>query len=119
LCHPFRALGQQEEFHIPALTHDVPGFFPPRVSLLQEKIGGHANPDQLATFDFVLSLAILLQRVAKPRLGAVNGAAILASLGIQKVHIAVLTAFAALDAAVPGIPYIVHNTPLFPVFFLL
>lgn len=108
VCDTLRAFRQQEEFHIRALTDDVPGLIPPGVGFLQEEIGGHAYPDHLAAFDLVFSATRFAERIAEPGLRSVDLSAIFVPLGIEIIHIAVLAAFTALFAAMPGVPYVVQ-----------
>ncbi len=106
--HPLGPLGQQEKLHVGPLADDVPDILPPGVGLFQEKVGGHAYPDQLTALDLVAALPVPLEGVIKACLGPVDPGTVLVPQLVQKIHIAVLAAFAALDAAVPGVPDIVH-----------
>ena len=109
LPHPLGALGQQEKHHIAALTHDVPRFRPPRVGLFQKEIGRHAYPDLFAALDLVMPGAVFLERVRKAVFSLVDVSSVLAPHPVEKIHIAVLAALAALDAAVPWIPDVVQE----------
>ena len=108
VCDTLRTFRQQEEFHIRALMDNVPGFVPPGVGFLKEEIGGHADSDHFTAFDLVFSTPRFTQRIAEPGLRPVNLTAILVPLGIEIIHIAVLTTFTTLFAAVPRIPYIMQ-----------
>ena len=111
-CHAVRALGEQEKFHIGALPDDVPSLRAPVICLLQKEVACHANAQHLAAFDLVMPAFVLRERVAKARTRAVNVAAVLAMLCIEKEHIAIFAALAALHAAVPRVPNIVHMRSL-------
>jgi hypothetical protein len=101
--------GQQKEFHVAALPHDLPCLLTPPVGFLQEEIRGHTDPDQLAASDFIISFPILLKRISKTCLCLVDIGSVSIPYPIQKEHITVLAALAALHAAVPGIPDIMHE----------
>lgn len=103
-----RAFRQQKELHIRALTDDVPGFIPPGVGFLQKEIRGHAYPDHLAALDLVFSAARFAEWIAEPSLRSIDFSAVLITLGIKVIHIAVPATFTALFAAVPRIPYIMQ-----------
>ena len=109
LQHPLRPFGEQKKHHVAALAHDVPRFGPPRVSLFQKEIRSHADPDLLAALNFVVPGAVLLERIGKAVFGFVNFGSVLVPHPVKKIHIAVLAAFAALDAAVPWIPDVVQE----------
>ena len=109
LPHPLRTLGEQEKHHIAALAHDVPRLSPPRVSLFQKEVRGHADPDLLTTLDFVVSGAVFLERIGKAAFRFVDLGSVLVPHPVEKIHVAVLAALAALDAAVPWIPDVVHK----------
>ena len=115
LPHPLRTLGEQEKHHIAALAHDVPRLSPPRVGFFQEKIRGHADPDLLTTLDLIVSGAVFLERVGKAVFCFVDLGSVLIPHPVEKIHIAVLAALAALDAAVPWIPDIVQEAHLLSV----
>ena len=87
---------------------DVPSLIPPGVCLLQEEIRCHAYPEHLAASDLVFSAARFAERIAEPGLRSVDFSAVLVTLGIEVIHVAVLAALTALFAAVPGIPYVVQ-----------
>ena len=106
--HALRPLCQQKEHHVRPLPDNVPCLTAPCVRLLQEEIGGHAHAQLLAALHLIASLSVSCQRIAKACLGAVDVGAAFAALFVQKIHIAVLTALAALDAAVPRVPNIMH-----------
>ena len=81
----------------------------------KKKVGGHADAQLLAAFHLVIPRAVAAQRVAEARLRAVDLRAVFAALAVQKIHVAVRAALAALDAPVPRIPNVVHRTsPPFP-----
>ena len=109
LPHPLRTLGEQKKHHIAALAHDVPRLSPPRVGFFQEEIRGHADPDLLTTLDFVVSGAVFLERIGKAAFRFVDLGPVLVPHPVEKIHVAVLAALAALDAAVPWIPDVVQE----------
>ena len=115
LQHPLRPLCEQEKHHIAALAHDVPRLNPPRVGLFQEEIRGHADPDLLTTLDFVVSGAVFLERVGKAAFRFVDLGPVLVPHPVEKIHVAVLAALTALDAAVPWIPDVVQEAHLLSV----
>ena len=115
LQHPLRPLCEQEKHHIAALAHDVPRLSPPRVGFFQEKIRGHADPDLLTTLDFVVSGAVFLEWIRKAVFGFVDLGPILIPHPVEKIHVTVLAALAALDAAVPWIPDVVQEAHLLSV----
>ena len=115
LSYPLRPLGEQKKHHIAALAHDVPRFRPPRVGLFQKEIGRHAHPDLLAALNFVVSGAVFLERVGKAIFRFVDLGPILIPHPVKKIHITVLAALAALDAAVPWIPDVVQEAHLLSV----
>ena len=115
LPHPLRPFGEQKKHHIAALTHDVPRFRPPRVGLFQKEIGRHAHPDLFAALDLVMPGAVFLERIGKAVFGLVDLGPVLVPHPVEKIHIAVLAALAALDAAVPRIPDIVQDDHLLSV----
>ena len=84
------------------------GFVPPGVGFLEEEIGGHADSDHFTAFDLVFSTPRFTQRIAEPGLRSIDFSAVLITLGIKVIHIAVLATFTALFAAVPRIPYIMQ-----------
>ena len=108
VCDALRTFRQQEEFHVRALMDDVPGLIPPGICLLQEEVGRHAHPEHLAAFDLVFSAACFAEWIAEPSLRSIDFSAVLITLGIKVIHIAVLATFTALFAAVPRIPYIMQ-----------
>jgi hypothetical protein len=77
------------------------------IRLFEKEIAGEADADVFAAFDPVAAVASALQRIVEV-VGFVDLGTILIPLFIQKIHIAVLTAFADLFAAMPWIPDIVH-----------
>ena len=93
-------------------AHDVPRLSPPRVGFFQEEIRGHADPDLLTTLDFVVSGAVFLEWIRKAVFGFVDLGPILIPHPVEKIHVAVLAALAALDAAVPWIPDVVQEAHL-------
>ena len=115
LPYPLRPFGEQKKHHIAALAHDVPRLNPPRVGFFQEEIRGHADPDLLTTLDFVVSGAVFLERIGKAAFRFVDLGSVLVPHPVEKVHIAVLAALAALDAAVPWIPDVVQEAHLLSV----
>ena len=115
LPHPLRTLGEQEKHHIAALAHDVPRLSPPRVGFFQEEIRGHADPDLLAALNLIVSGAVFLERVGKAVFCFVNFGPVLVPHPVKKIHVAVLAALAALDAAVPWIPDVVQEAHLLSV----
>ena len=115
LPHPLRPLCEQEKHHIAALAHDVPRLNPPRVGFFQEEIRGHADTDLLTTLDFVVSGAVFLERIGKAAFRFVDLGSVLVPHPVEKIHVAVLAALAALDAAVPWIPDIVQEAHLLSV----
>ena len=112
LPHPLRPLCEQKKHHIAALAHDVPRLSPPRVGFFQEEIRGHADPDLLAALDFVVPGAVFLERIGKAAFRFVNLGSVLVPHPVEKIHVTVLAAFAALDAAVPWIPDVVQEAHL-------
>lgn len=64
--------------------------------------------EHLAALYFIPSLPVLLERIAEAILCAVYFVAVLVAYPIQKIHIAIFTAFGTLLASVPRVPYIVH-----------
>ena len=100
---------EQKKHHIAALAHDVPRLSPPRVGFFQEEIRGHADPDLLTTLDFVVSGAVFLEWIRKAVFGFVDLGPVLVPHPVEKIHVAVLAALAALDAAVPWIPDVVQE----------
>ena len=112
LPYPLRPLCEQEKHHIAALAHDVPRLSPPRVGFFQEEIRGHADPDLLTTLDFVVSGAVFLERIGKAAFRFVDLGSVLVPHPVEKIHVAVLAALAALDAAVPWIPDVVQEAHL-------
>ena len=115
LPYPLRPFGEQKKHHIAALAHDVPRLNPPRVGFFQEEIRGHADPDLLTTLDFVVSGAVFLERVGKAAFRFVDLGSVLVPHPVEKIHVAVLAALAALDAAVPWIPDVVQEAHLLSV----
>ena len=115
LPYPLRPFGEQEKHHIAALAHNVPRLNPPRVGFFQEEIRGHADPDLLTTLDFVVPSAVFLERIGKAIFGFVNLSSVLVPHPVQKIHITVLAALAALDAAMPWIPDVVQEAHLLSV----
>ena len=115
LPYPLRPFGEQKKHHIAALAHDVPRLSPPRVGFFQEEIRGHADPDLLTTLDFVVSGAVFLERIGKAAFRFVDLGSVLVPHPVEKIHIAVLAALAALDAAVPWIPDVVQEAHLLSV----
>ena len=109
LPYPLRPFGEQKKHHIAALAHDVPRLRPPRVGFFQEEIRGHADPDLLTTLDFVVSGAVFLERIGKAAFRFVDLGSVLVPHPVEKIHVAVLAALAALDAAVPWIPDVVQE----------
>ena len=109
LPYPLRPFGEQKKHHIAALAHDVPRLNPPRVGFFQEEIRGHADPDLLTTLDFVVSGAVFLERIGKAAFRFVDLGSVLVPHPVEKIHVAVLAALAALDAAVPWIPDVVQE----------
>ena len=77
------------------------------IRLFEKEIAGEADADVFTAFDPVAAVASALQRIVEV-VGFVDLGAVLIPLFIQKIHIAVLTAFADLFAAMPWIPDIVH-----------
>ncbi len=88
--------------------NDLPGFIPPRVGFLQKKVAVHTDAKHFSAFHLVLPAALFTQRITEAGLCAVYFCAVLAAYCVVIVHIAVLAAFAALDAAVPWIPNIMQ-----------
>ena len=115
LPYPLRPFGEQKKHHIAALAHDVPRLSPPRVGFFQEEIRGHADPDLLTTLDFVVSGAVFLERIGKAAFRFVDLGSVLVPHPVEKIHVAVLAALAALDAAVPWIPDVVQEAHLLSV----
>ena len=115
LPYPLRPLCEQEKHHIAALAHDVPRLNPPRVGFFQEEIRRHADPDLLTTLDFVVSGAVFLEWIRKAVFGFVDLGPILIPHPVEKIHVTVLAALAALDAAVPWIPDVVQEAHLLSV----
>ena len=115
LPYPLRPFGEQKKHHIAALAHDVPRLNPPRVGFFQEEIRGHADPDLLTTLDFVVSGAVFLERIGKAAFRFVDLGSVLVPHPVEKIHVAVLAALAALDAAVPWIPDVVQEAHLLSV----
>ena len=113
--YPLRPLCEQKKHHIAALAHDVPRLSPPRVGFFQEEIRGHADPDLLTTLDFVVSGAVFLERIGKAAFRFVDLGSVLVPHPVEKIHVAVLAALAALDAAVPWIPDVVQEAHLLSV----
>jgi len=109
LPYPLRPFGEQKKPHIAALAHDVPRLSPPRVGFFQEEIRGHADPDLLTTLDFVVSGAVFLERIGKAAFRFVDLGSVLVPHPVEKIHVAVLAALTALDAAVPWIPDVVQE----------
>ena len=109
LPHSLRPLCEQEKHHIAALAHDVPRLNPPRVGFFQEEIRGHADPDLFAALDFVVSGAVFLERIGKAAFRFVDLGSVLVPHPVEKIHVAVLAALTALDAAVPWIPDVVQE----------
>ena len=109
LPHPLRPFGEQKKHHIAALAHDVPRLSPPRVGFFQEEIRGHADPDLLTTLDLVMPGAVFLERIGKAAFRFVNFGPVLVPHPVEKIHVTVLAALAALDAAVPWIPDVVQE----------
>ena len=96
-------------------AHDAPRLSPPRVGFFQDEIRGHADPDLLTTLDFVVSGAVFLERVGKAAFRFVDLGSVLVPHPVEKIHVAVLAALAALDAAVPWIPDVVQEAHLLSV----
>ena len=115
LPYPLRPFGEQKKHHIAALAHDVPRLSPPRVGFFQEEVRGHADPDLLTTLDFVVSGAVFLERIGKATFRFVDLGSVLVPHPVEKIHVAVLAALAALDAAVPWIPDVVQEAHLLSV----
>ena len=82
------------------------------VGLFQKEIGRHAHPDLFAALDLVMPGAVFLERIRKAVFGLVDLGPVLVPHPVEKIHIAVLAALAALDAAVPRIPDIVQSDHL-------
>ena len=83
--------------------------------LFRSEIRGHADPDLLTTLDFVVSGAVFLERVGKAAFRFVDLGSVLVPHPVEKIHVAVLAALAALDAAVPWIPDVVQEAHLLSV----
>ena len=109
--YALRALCEQKKRDVPPLIHDLPRFTPPRIGLLQKEIGRHAHAQLLAAFYFVVACAVAAQGIVKARFCAVNFRAVMPALTVEKIHIAVCAALAALHAPVPRVPNIVHTVP--------
>jgi len=110
-CHPFRSFGQQVEYDIGPPMHYVPGFSTPLVSLWQKEVRGHAYTNQFAGPDFVVAVTVFLQGIVEI-VGSINVSPGFSSLLVEGVHVAVGTAGADADAAMPWIPDIVHTSHL-------
>ena len=111
VCHTLRSFGQQVEYDIGPSMHDVPGFSSPLVCLRQKEVRGHTDTYQFAGLDFVVAMAVLLQGIVEI-VGAIDVGPGLPSLLIKGIHIAVGTAGTDADAAMPGIPDIMHTSYL-------
>ena len=109
LPYPLRPFGEQKKYHIAALAHDVPRLRPPRVGFFQEEIRRHADPDLLAALNFVVSGAVFLEWIRKAAFRFVDLGSVLVPHPVEKIHVTVLAALAALDAAVPWIPDVVQE----------
>jgi hypothetical protein len=59
--------------------------------------------------NLLIAFSVFLQRVGKTGLGPVNICAVVIPNTVQKIHIAMLAAFAGFDTAVPGIPNIMQE----------
>ena len=107
-----RAFGYKKEVQVGPLFHHCPGFHPPLVSCRVEKIRSKAGIYIIAVWlELIFSLPVLLYgQIERGCLG--NDRSILAKLGIPPVHIAVITAWADLRAAMPGIPCCHTQSPL-------
>lgn len=117
VCDALRTFRQQEEFHVRAPMDDVPGLIPPGVGFLEEEIGGHADSDHFTAFDLVFSAACFAEWIAEPSPCSIDFSAVLITLGIKVIHIAVLATFTALFAAVPWVPDIMQRRSLPSYFF--
>lgn len=104
----FGAFGQQEKNNVRPLAYDFPSFRPPDVGFFQKEVRCHADANLLAAFDFVGTVFVFLERVVEIAFYLINISSVGISLPIQKIHVTVLAAFAFFDAAMPGIPNIVH-----------
>ena len=105
---PLGPLGQEKKLYVAASAHNAPCLVPPLVGFFKKEVRGHADPYQLAAFYLVSAVPCLLQRVAEPGLCLVYVGPVFVPRPVEEVHIAVLAAIAALYAAVPWVPYIVH-----------
>jgi len=109
VCHPLRTLREKKKFHVSPLSYDTPRITSPFVRLFKEKIRRHAHANHFAALDLVASAALFLERVIKPRLRFKNVCAVFVADAVKKIHVAILTALAALHAPVPRIPYVMHR----------
>ena len=107
-----RPFSYKKEVQIDPLFHHRPGLFSPLVSCRVEKIRGKAGIYIIAVrLELIFSLPVLLYgQIERGSFG--NDRSILAKLGIPPVHIAVVTAWADLRAAMPGIPCCHTQSPL-------
>ena len=69
----------------------------------------------LTTLDFVVSGAVFLERIGKAAFRFVDLGSVLVPHPVEKIHVAVLAALTALDAAVPWIPDVVQEAHLLSV----
>jgi len=111
--HPLGPFCQQKKYHIPALAHDVPSILSPLIRLFQKEIRGHADTDHFTALRPIPTLSVSLEGLVEASLSLVYLPAVTIPHTVQKVHITVLTALAAFNAAVPGIPNIMHDVLLF------
>ena len=104
--------GYKKEVQVIPLFHHRPGLFSPFVSCRVKKIRGKAGIYIIAVrLELIFSFSVLLYgQIERGRFG--NDRSILAKLGIPSVHIAVVTAWADLRAAMPGIPCCHTKSPL-------
>ena len=68
-----------------------------------------AGPHEIGSETMNISAAILAERIAEACLRTVDIRPVLAAFRVVVVHIAVLAALAAFDAAVPGIPDVMQS----------
>ena len=103
-----RTFGEKVKLEVAPFTHYGPSFLAPRVGVFQKEVARHADANEFAGTVFEVTPAIAVNGNRSVG-GAVDAAPVLPARFVQSVHVAVLAAFAHFDAAVPGIPNVVHG----------
>ena len=100
---PQDALGDEQKLQVAAPADHLPGALPPRVGLLQQKVGAKAGVHPRAGRNQIAFVPPAAHGEVKV-LVEKDLRGVLAVCAVDAVDIAVLTALAVFAAAVPGIP---------------